>query len=256
MNQQDFTYLAESIQQAGEIKKGLRKPERIFSFTPINLEANITEYINGDGKPGGINPFERYVSFDYCFNYFQSFRDRGVIEELVDDNSLQTSCLQLGFYLASWGMLRGSSFLLNKSVKFYEPVIKVIAECKPEFWQVDVDSYTSATIDLLLEGKQKISQALGIENNPTDTLLSKIMLGVFGSVPAFDTNFTRGFGGGGFNKKTLQRVANFYTDHKTIIDANQRTTIDFVKGEHTKRPYTKAKVIDMIFFIEGSKKNG
>jgi hypothetical protein len=37
--------------------------------------------------------------------------------------NLHMFCLQLGFYLASWGMLRGSSTLLCKSTRHYEPVI-------------------------------------------------------------------------------------------------------------------------------------
>ncbi len=255
MNKQDFVHLRESIQQAGEIKKGLQKPERTFSFNAINLEANIIEYINDDGKSGGIKAFERDSSFDYCFNYFQSFREFGAIGELADNKNLQTSCLQLGFYLASWGMLRGSSFLLRKSIKFYESVIKAIAGCKPEFWQIDIPDYSPETIGLLLECKQMMVEALGTKNNPSDTLVSKIILGVFGSVPAFDTNFNWGFGSSSFNQKTLRDVASFYMEHKTRIDAYHITTIDFATGGYTKRPYPKAKLIDMIFFIEGSKKN-
>jgi hypothetical protein len=37
------------------------------------------------------------------------------------------SCLQIGFYLASWGMMRGSSFLLEKSVRNFSNLIIAIS---------------------------------------------------------------------------------------------------------------------------------
>lgn len=63
----------------------------------------MKEYLN-ERKPE-----LRYASYDYCFNYFQSFYNNGTVVELASEANLQMSCLQLGFYLASWGMLRGSS---------------------------------------------------------------------------------------------------------------------------------------------------
>ena len=48
--------------------------------------------------------FKRHVSYDFCYNYFQSFKNK---EEIKDN--MELSCLQLGFYLASWGLYRGSN---------------------------------------------------------------------------------------------------------------------------------------------------
>ncbi|EKM28037.1 hypothetical protein VCHENC02_6024, partial [Vibrio harveyi] len=36
---------------------------------------------------------------------------------------MEKSCLALGFYLASWGMFRGSSFMLEKSAKNFENLV-------------------------------------------------------------------------------------------------------------------------------------
>ena len=36
-----------------------------------------------------------------------------------------------------------------------------------------------------------------------------------------------------------------------MIDRNRVSTLDFHTGEPTNRRYSRAKVIDMIFFIEG-----
>jgi hypothetical protein len=81
---------------------------------------------------GGIDPDGREASFDYCFNYFQTFLDSGNISELATRANLQISCLQLGFFLASWGMYRGSTDVFQKSVRYLAPVVRVIAACAPQ----------------------------------------------------------------------------------------------------------------------------
>ena len=43
MNEKDFANLVESIQQAGEIKRGQRKPGRVFEFTPLDIKAIRTK---------------------------------------------------------------------------------------------------------------------------------------------------------------------------------------------------------------------
>jgi len=60
-----------------------------------------------------------YASFDYYYNYFLKTKDLNV--------DIEKSCLSLGFYLASWRILSGSSFLLQKSVKFLQPTVKYIS---------------------------------------------------------------------------------------------------------------------------------
>ena len=148
-------------------------------------------------------------------------------------------------------MLRGSSFLLSKSTKFYEPVIESIVLFEPSIWDVDVDGYTETNIDLLIECKEALADSLTRRNGPSDILLSKIMLGVFGNVPAFDTNFKNGLGIRSFSPRSLRKVAGFYQKHKNIIDNCVVNTLDFETGNETHRRYSKAKLIDMIGFIEG-----
>jgi len=56
---------------------------------------------------------------------------------------------------------------------------------------------------------------------------------------------------GGFSKKSLRKVARFYQDNAEAIEAHRVPTLDFASGEETTQKYTRAKVIDMIFFVEG-----
>jgi hypothetical protein len=51
--------------------------------------------------------------------------------------------------------------------------------------------------------------------------------------------------------KAFRRLGEFYREHADIIERNRILTLDFHTGEPTQRRYSRAKVIDMIFFIEG-----
>lgn len=227
---------------------------RIPSMTDESIAKNISRFVCGKGKNGGRKIDERYASFDYCFNYFRSFRKNHDLKDLASPEHVELSCLHLGFYLASWGMLRGSSFLLEKSVRHYRSLIQNISALDQRNWEIDVEDYgNAADISLLLRCTKMISDSLGRERL-SDTLTTKIMLGVFGNVPAFDGQFKRGFHVGGLNTTALERIFRFYLAHKTAIDAHadQLHTFDFLTGRDTEFTYTHAKVIDMIFFIEGS----
>jgi hypothetical protein len=216
----------------------------------LNLNANLRRYLYGDNPATGRKPDARYSSFDYCFNYFQSFRESGNVAAIAHAENLQPSCLQLGFYLASWGMLRGSAELLKKSARHLVPVVQAIASMAPALWEIDADSYSESNIERLLAQASILSWAnLG----KSQILVTKVMLGVFGSVPAFDTNFKRGFGVSTFCANALRDVEKYYHQNADLLDKYRVRTLDFVTGQQTDRRYPRAKVIDMAFFIEGEK---
>ena len=104
---------------------------------------------------------------------------------------------------------------------------------------------------------KKIEEKLNVHETKkaTDTLVTKIMLGVFGNIPAFDSYFRNGSKLGAFNKYSLEEISRFYDKHsKTISDkAIKIKTFEYHSGKASNRSYTKAKIIDMIFFIEGYK---
>lgn len=226
----------------------------------VDAEKCLEDFLNGgrELKDEGHKADARYASFDYCFNYFQSFKDK---KEIANDVNMQMSCLQLGFYLASWGMLRGSSFLLQKSALFYKPLIEYIANHCDEIWKIDVSNYTDENIKKLLVCKKEIKKILetgGINETNKDILITKIMLGVFGCIPAFDTYFKKGTGLGVVNETALKVIKDFYLQKDIQAFVLGRTgktkTFEFKTGDAGKRSYTQAKIIDMIFFVEGMKK--
>jgi hypothetical protein len=80
------------------------------------------------------------------------------------------------------------------------------------------------------------------------------MLGVFSNIPAFDGFFKKAFSFYSCNKSAIRKIAKFYSDNKNTIDKYKIYTFDFVSGAETSRRYKKAKLIDMIGFIEGQNK--
>jgi len=223
------------------------KRERQGSYA-LDLEINIKKYLEGDADSEGRKPDARYASFDYCFNYFQSFRETGESAALASPANVQLSCLHLGFYLASWGMLRGSAELLQKSARHLAPVVEIVDDADTSIWEIDDHCYTEANIQRILDAARTFRQS---QPGMSDILVTKIMLGVFGNVPAFDTNFKKGFRVATFGPKALRKVGAFYQENSHLIDRYCIPTLDFVKGKPTQRSYTRAKVIDMAFFIEG-----
>lgn len=200
-------------------------------------------------------PNDRYASFDYCYGYFK----KSSSEQLLED--MEKSCLVLGFYLASWGMMRGSSFLLGHSIRHFQPLIKYIASLDKSVWDIDVDSYNEQNIEIILEIYKNCKNLLIPGNNAHLTLITKILLGVFGFIPAFDRYFKDSFrlmssnkcGYTVCNKNALRNIHKFYLDNEYAISslADDLNILDFTTGESSGLRYPKAKVIDMYGFTKG-----
>ncbi len=217
----------------------------------MDIEKSFNQFLVGNGKNKGRELNERYASFDFCYNYFCLFYKENKLSELANKDNLQLSCLQIGFYLASWGMLRGSSFLLEKSARNFSNLIIAISKMNPKLWEIDVADYNEENISLLLDCKQQIINALGKENKPTDTLVTKIMLGVFANIPAFDYYFGKSMKVHSFNKNSLLKIKKFYLENKDVFDSFEVHTFDFLTSNKTNNIYTKAKLIDMCGFMDG-----
>jgi hypothetical protein len=198
---------------------------------------------------GSHNVDARYTSFDYCYNYFRRFVESDSIDEIASTENLQTSCMQLGFYLASWGMYRGSSQILQYSAHRLIPVVQAIACTEKTMWKIDVDSYDETSCLKISTSMKQISEAF--PHHASLTLKTKTMLGVFGCVPAFDSFFVKNSGLRSLNLVSLTKLRTFYEDNQSTIEEIRKAThtIDFTTGEPTKHLYTRAKMIDMIFFV-------
>ena len=173
------------------------------------------------------------------------------IKQISDRQNLVLSCLHLGFYLASWGMYRGSATLLKeKDVTVFIPLLEHIAKSNIKLWEIDVDKYSGPNnIEIIIEERNKIRNILGTNS---DVLVTKIMLGVFGNVPAFDRFFCLGIFGSDsrkLTKKNLKIILSFYKKKKDTIDSYKIKTINI--QSRRKFFYPKAKIVDMYGFMKG-----
>lgn len=196
-----------------------------------------------------IDIFDREASYHFCYNYFRNFYEDDNVKEISSSNNIEVSCLQLGFYLASWGMYRGSGKIYYKSNKVYEGIIKKIPEGK-SLWEIDVDNYNENNINKILKFKNELQKSLHEHKiTATDTLTTKIMMGVFGCVPAFDINFTTAIKESELRERSLIKVKEFYDRNRKTIDnyigTDKFKTFDRATGGKVFN-YKKAKIIDMI----------
>lgn len=86
-------------------------------------------------------------------------------------------------------MYQGSTFLLTRSPRTYIPLVEWIDTCDPGLWTIDVDDYSSDNIALLVEAYEDIRKALCLGKRAHSTLVTKIMMGISGNVPAYDRFF-------------------------------------------------------------------
>ncbi len=212
-------------------------------------DASIKKCINKYQE--NLKASKNISQFDYCYCYFYTFYKKRKIREIANRKNLQMSCLQLGFYLASFGMMRRSAVLSKKSLEYLMPLIELISNSDPKLWEIDIDSYLEENnIDVLLKFKKSIKKEKILEK-ATDTLVTKIMLGVYGNIPAFDRYFRIGFGVHTVNENSLRKIGQFYNDHRKPIDSFDIKTRDFLTGKFTKIICTKARLIDMYGFQKG-----
>lgn len=198
----------------------------------------------------------RYSSFDYCYNYFLNTHN------LNED--IEKSCLELAFYLASWGMFRGSSFLLQKSARHFQETIEYIDSIERKVWKIDVNNYNETNLETLIDIYNNLDKKLEIGKSRSITLVTKTMMGVFGITPAFDKYFCDTFKNislgkcnfNSFNINSLNIIKEFYDNNKNIIDdySKKTHTLDF-DGKKSNINYTKAKIIDMYAFEKGISKD-
>ena len=169
----------------------------------------------------------RYLSWQHCYKAFCENRHR------TDEMTLDYLALHLAFYLASWGMYRGSSFLLQKDYKVHIPVVRVLQEKRyaPLAGISGEALCESRNLDLLDELGRRIRRLYaeetpsfeGVVNNATDTLVTKILLGTLGCVPAYDRYYVQAVkkhhvSSGLYNRNSVRAVARFYCAHKDAFE--------------------------------------
>ncbi len=155
-------------------------------------------------------PNTRYKSWEYCRGYFLDCLDKERDPVLID-----TMALHLGFYLASWGMYRGSSFLLQRDYKAHINTVNILFnfydnqtdEVKQRF-RMGVFNYDELN-DIYKIIKGAYGNHVNNEDAPSDTLTTKILIGTFGCIPAFDRFLKKGISEFKNNIRIIRNIENW-----------------------------------------------
>lgn len=203
----------------------------------------------------------RYLSWEHCYKCFYDARNKSA----PDYDYLS---LQLAFYLASWGMYRGSSFLLQKDYKIHITVVEELLKSQYDCL------FGIACADLKKKDVQDKLQKLGkfmtnyydeirknvkgteLKNQLSNTLITKILMGTLGCVPAYDRYFVDGIKSqkvstGNYNLHSLLKLADFYESNSTRLEEARQT----LKVKDYDLPYPQMKLLDMAFWQIGLEKD-
>ena len=196
----------------------------------------------------------RYRSWEHCYSCFMRARNN---KKDADNDYLS---LQLAFYLASWGMYRGSSFLLQKDYKVHIPAVEelmkgeydVLAGIQCTDFNNECNRNLLERIYLLLEdhyGRVRC-EVRNAENAPSSILITKILLGTLGCVPAYDQYFTAGIRDQRvatckYSTRSIMQLVGFYEEN-----AAQLKSVRSEMWVGTLK-YPQMKLLDMGFWQLG-----
>ncbi len=223
---------------------------RYYSLIPSN---------NQEGAPR-----TRYKSWEYCHQEFLKYKGHSADEEIKD-----RLALHLGFYLASWGMYRGSTYLLQRDYKTHKKAVEVIlnATCKC-LWDYNPEKDDDQKIQHIHDALFGLETGIywqvkkaysgydeeysGDDDNSSQTLITKILLGTFGCIPAYDRFFKAGIKE--FQQQNLPagkrsfKVGNRKLTQSLISAGNEAATESFMALAHL------ARLNPDLFYIEENKR--
>ncbi|MDD3466943.1 MAG: hypothetical protein PHE67_07315 [Campylobacterales bacterium] len=182
----------------------------------------------------------RYKSWEHCYGYFAK-----------DDKEfdMDVGALHLAFYLASWGMYRGSSFMLQHDYKIHTSAVEFLR--KNMDLNIDIRNIDKSEISDVANKIYELFMAVKNnykdfhDNGASDILASKILLGTFGIMPAFDRFYVGGIrhSGIGYSPKienNIKKALSFYLENKTTFDSLSCAD-----------KYPPMKLVDMYFWQKG-----
>ncbi len=223
-----------------------------FEFNPLVAEYRDTWATWGN--------YPRYQGWDTLWRHRESV---GGVPGMATPEHLETSALHLAFYLAVWGMFRGSGALGTMNLEFYKDLLVHVVESIPEdFWSLDLLDFDPAD-DVaferakvsLMEANYAFTTFNADEISWTSTLFTKMLLGLWGQCPALDRFVSDGISD--FNAAHAHAITPFaYLRAETLASlcVTARTNewrLDGWMSPDGSIEYPAGKVIDMAFWQHG-----
>ena len=199
----------------------------------------------------------RYQSWEHCYAVFTKAR-----EQDPSSRDYELLCLHLAFYLASWGMYRGSSFLLQKDYLCHMEVVREILDSKYDRLQgLDCSEESiDGSVKLLMKLKSRIVKLYSVVKNTvdnerldkdsiSDTLITKVLLGTLGCTPAYDRYFVASAKAMGiapkFSEKSIRQLADYY---RRVLEPLNLRKKEYAPAQF----YPQMKILDMAFWQMGN----
>lgn len=180
----------------------------------------------------------RELSWVYCHQEFMAAHTRRAYRK-------RTLSLHLVGFLASFGMYcRRAPLFLQQHYLVHEDLIPILMQTKyAPLFSVHSLADFRANMPLMCEVYKEIKKYYAKKSFlPSETLITKIMLGVYGCVPALDTQFLSGMKKAMIPKsvsflKTLQALALFLSINPTLDTL-------ITSAASSNPPYTYMRVFD------------
>ena len=200
-------------------------------------------------------PYSIDYSWEHCHGAFLKIKNKyndPQTDMTTDD--MDFLCLSLGWYLASWGMLR-NSFLNEYSHEIHKDAIQLIYDHRwDSLWDIDYAALTRVqakciqTLATELEDTYKrIHHFERDDYQLTDTLKTKILLGTIACVPAYDRFFVcalrHSLDKTNLCAKSLLELSEVYITYRNEFASMQ--------AHCNHGNYPSAKLLDMCFFKYG-----
>ena len=222
------------------------------SMEAIDELINAAQTFYDDAR---ANENGRSRSWEHCYRVFRDART----DPSPDYDYLS---LHLAFYLASWGMYRGSSFLLQKDYKVLSPIVEKVL--KPEYdclfgvacadlQEPDVQTRLKNVSDDIAKHFRPIRDEVAgreVASQVSPVLITKILMGTLGCVPAYDRFFVDGIKKykvttQEYSPSSVLALADFYEAHNDRLEEARRgmRTDDLI--------YPQMKLLDMGFWQIG-----
>ena len=197
----------------------------------------------------------RSRSWEHCYRVFRDART----DPSPDCDYLS---LHLAFYLASWGMYRGSSFLLQKDYKVLSPIVEEVLKHEydclfgvacADLREHEVQGSLEELYKYIAKHFRPIRDEVAgreVASSVSPVLVTKILMGTLGCVPAYDRFFQDGVATykvttQEYSLESVRKLAKFYEEHNDRLEEARH-------GMRTEDlTYPQMKLLDMGFWQIG-----
>ena len=249
-----------------------------MNFCPTYFESAVEHFYKD------VHKYEtRSNSWAQCYTHFVDLKRKYSSSGSPSPEEIDEACVRLGFYMASWGMYRGSSFLLQNDYKIYKYIVKKIItdHYYDVLWNLDETIIYSATyndfINTVFDPLKKLIDKICKILKPykhhyitkswyadhsikrkncsiSKTLVTKLILGAIGCYPAIDSFFSEAIGAvandlSADQIKCMLRLAYYVKKGHVGFTSKCKKT-----GNLALSKYPVMKLIDMYYFTLGMEK--